>query len=163
MTSATFPVKTLNPCPTLHAGAQAWVAEMAQLCQPDQLYWCDGSEEEKEKLTQQALEAGILIKLNQQKLPGCYLHRSNPNDVARVEHLTFICTKKKEDAGPLNNWMDPKEAYPKLSALYKGSMKGRTMYIIPYIMGPAGSKFSKIGVEITDSVYVVLNMRIMTR
>jgi phosphoenolpyruvate carboxykinase (GTP) len=163
MTSTIFPVKTLNPCPTLHAGAQAWVAEMAQLCQPDQLYWCDGSEEEKEKLTQQALEAGILIKLNQEKLPGCYLHRSNPNDVARVEECTFICTRTPDAAGPTNHWMAPAAMYEKLYGLCRGAMKGRTMYVVPYLMGMPGSPLVKVGIEITDSLYVVLSMRIMTR
>ncbi|HLT31162.1 MAG TPA: phosphoenolpyruvate carboxykinase (GTP) [Myxococcaceae bacterium] len=140
-----------------------WIQKSAELCQPDQIVWCDGSEEEKARFTKQALDEGILIELNQEKWPGCYLHRSNPNDVARVEHLTFICTPTKEDAGPTNNWMDPDEAYHKVGNLFDGSMKGRTMYVVPYIMGPVGSPFSKIGVEITDSIYVALNMRIMTR
>ena len=163
MTSPAFPVKSLNSCPTLHAGAQAWVAEIAQLCQPDQLYWCDGSEGEKEKLTQQALEAGILIKLNQEKLPGCYLHRSNPNDVARVEECTFICTRTPDAAGPTNHWMAPAAMYEKLYGLCRGAMKGRTMYVVPYLMGMPGSPLVKVGIEITDSIYVVLSMRIMTR
>ena len=163
MTSPTFPVKTLNSCPTLHTGAQAWVAEMAQLCQPDQLYWCDGSEEEKATLTQQALEAGILIKLNQEKLPGCYLHRSNPNDVARVEDRTFICTRTPDAAGPTNHWMAPAAMYEKLYGFCRGAMQGRTMYVVPYLMGMPGSPLVKIGVELTDSIYVVLSMRIMTR
>ena len=140
-----------------------WVNEMADLCRPDQIVWCDGSEAEKERLTAEAVAAGVLIPLNQEKLPGCYLHRSNPNDVARTEHLTFVCTTEKDDAGPNNNWMVPGAAKEKLAALYRGGMQGRTMYVVPFLMGPAGSPFSKVGVEITDSVYVVLNMRIMTR
>ena len=140
-----------------------WIDEMAAMCQPDQLVFCDGSEDEKKRLTEFAVSKGILIPLNQEKHPGSYLHRSNPNDVARVEHLTFICTPKKEDVGPTNNWMAPDEAYTKLRGLFTGSMKGRTMYVIPYVMGPVGSEHSKIGIELTDSVYVVLNMRIMTR
>jgi phosphoenolpyruvate carboxykinase (GTP) len=142
---------------------QDWVAEMAKLTKPDQIVWCDGSEAEKKRLTDQAVAEKVLEPLNQEKLPGCYLHRSNPNDVARVENLTFICTKTKDEAGPTNNWMDPKEAYEKLGKLFDGSMKGRTMYVVPYIMGPAGSRMSKVGIEITDSIYVVLNMRIMAR
>jgi phosphoenolpyruvate carboxykinase (GTP) len=152
-----------SACKTDHLGVKAWVAEMAQLCQPDQLYWCDGSEEEKESLTQKAVDASILIKLNQQKLPGCYYHRSNSNDVARVEECTFICTPTENEAGPTNHWMAPAKMYEKLYALCSGAMKGRTMYVIPYLMGPPGSPLTKIGVEITDSIYVVLSMRIMTR
>lgn len=140
-----------------------WVDEMAKLTQPDNIVWIDGSEEERERLTKQALATGELLELNQDELPGCLYHRTAQNDVARVEHLAFICTEKKEDAGPTNNWMEKTYAYAKLGNLFNGSMKGRTMYVIPYLMGPAGSKFSKVGIEITDSIYVVLNMRIMTR
>lgn len=149
--------------PTKNAELLSWVAKMAQMTQPDSIVWCDGSEDEKKRFTELAVKEGILIPLNQQKRPGCYLHRSNPNDVARVEHLTFICTTNKEDAGPTNNWMEPEAAYTKLTHLFTGAMKGRTMYVIPYVMGPLGSPFAKIGVELTDSVYVALNMRIMTR
>ncbi|MFO7155910.1 MAG: phosphoenolpyruvate carboxykinase (GTP) [Pseudomonadota bacterium] len=141
----------------------AWVKEMAALTKPDRIVWCDGSEEEKERLTRQAVEEGVLIPLNPEKRPGSYYARSNPNDVARVEHLTFICTPTREEAGPTNNWMAPEEAYSKLGKLFDGSMRGRTMYVVPYIMGLPGSPFSKVGVELTDSIYVVLNMRIMTR
>ena len=140
-----------------------WVRDCAALLKPDRIVWCDGSEAEKERLTKHAVDTGVLIPLNPAKRPGCYLHRSNPNDVARVEHLTFICTPTKEGAGPTNNWMAPDEAYEKLTKLFDGSMKGRTLYVIPYVMGPIGSPLSKVGIEITDSVYVVLNMRIMTR
>jgi phosphoenolpyruvate carboxykinase (GTP) len=148
---------------TSHPNVQAWVEEMKALCQPDSIYWCDGSEEEKERLTQQAVDAGVLIKLNQEKLPGCYYHRSNPNDVARVEECTFICTRTPDAAGPTNHWMAPAAMYEKLYALCKGAMKGRTMYVVPYLMGMPGSPLTKVGVEITDSIYVVLSMRIMTR
>jgi phosphoenolpyruvate carboxykinase (GTP) len=141
----------------------AWVDEMSKLTKPDRIVWVDGSEEEHKKLTEIALAEGAIEPLNQDKLPGCYYSRSNPNDVARVEHLTFICTPSKDEAGPTNNWMAPDEAYKKLRGLFDGSMKGRTMYAIPYVMGPLGSPISKVGVELTDSVYVVLNMRIMTR
>jgi len=140
-----------------------WVNEMAALCGPDKIYWVTGSAEEKERLTKEALKTGELLEVNQEKMPGCTLHRTAVNDVARTEHLTFICTEKKEDAGPTNNWMGKKEVYEKLRPLFKGAMKGRTMYVVPFIMGPVGSPFSKIGVELTDSIYVVLNMRIMTR
>jgi phosphoenolpyruvate carboxykinase (GTP) len=142
---------------------QAWVEEAARLTQPDRVVWCDGSPEEKQRLTEEAVATGVLIPLNQDKLPGCYLHRSNPNDVARMEHLTFICSRSKEAAGPTNNWMDPKDAYAKLGKLLEGSMKGRTMYVVPYLMGPEGSPYAKVGIELTDSIYVVLNMGIMTR
>jgi len=156
-------VKATNPCPTTHSGVRNWVFEMVQLCVPKEVYWCDGSVEEKDRLTEEAVHAGILIKLNQEKLPGCYYHRSNPNDVARVEECTFICTRTASDAGPTNHWMAPADMYQKLYALCRGAMKGRTMYVIPYLMGPPGSPLTKIGVEITDSIYVVLSMRIMTR
>ena len=124
---------------------------------------CEGSEAEKDQLTAESVASGELIALNQQKLPGCYLHRSAPHDVARTEHLTFVCTERQDDAGPNNNWMPPDEASAKLTPLFTGSMKGRTMYVVPFLMGPKGSRFSKVGVEITDSRYVVLSMRIMTR
>lgn len=140
-----------------------WVAEMIRLTKPDSVVWCDGSEEERVRLTERAVKEGVLEPLNPEKHPGSYFHRSNSNDVARVENLTFICTPTKEEAGPTNNWMAPDDAYAKLSKLFDGSMKGRTMYIIPYIMGPAGSPLAKVGIEVTDSIYVVLNMRIMAR
>lgn len=146
-----------------NSSVKQWVSEMARLCKPDKIVWCDGSQEEKERLTAEALTTGELMELNQEKLPGCVLHRTAKNDVARTEHLTFICTRREEDAGPTNNWMSPDEAYSKLGALFDGSMRGRTMYVVPFIMGVPGSPFSKIGVELTDSIYVVLNMRIMTR
>jgi phosphoenolpyruvate carboxykinase (GTP) len=140
-----------------------WLDEMAAMCTPDKIVWIDGSEEQLEALRAEAVSTGEMIKLNQEKLPGCYYHRTAENDVARVEDRTFICTPTEEEAGPINNWMAPDEMYAKLKALYKGSMKGRTMYVIPYSMGPVGSPFSKIGIELTDSIYVVLNMAIMTR
>ena len=142
---------------------RSWVDEMVALTCPDKVVWIDGSELQAEGLRREACLTGELIKLNEQKLPGCYLHRTAVNDVARVEGRTFICTTKKEDAGNINNWMAPAEAYEKLGKLFKGSMKGRTMYVIPYSMGIVGSSFSKIGYELTDSIYVVLNMLIMTR
>jgi phosphoenolpyruvate carboxykinase (GTP) len=146
-----------------HSSLSTWVEESAQLCKPDRVVWCDGTREERERLTEQALSTGELLQLNEHQLPGCTLHRSNPNDVARTEGLTFICCPKKEDAGPTNNWMDPAEAYRRLSAIFDGSMRGRTLYVVPYLMGPPGSAFAKVGVEITDSVYVALNMGLMTR
>lgn len=140
-----------------------WIDEMAALTTPDSIVWIDGSEEQAEALRQQSMSTGEIIKLNQEILPGCYLHRTAINDVARVEHRTYICTSKKEDAGNINNWMEPKECYDKLGKLFRGSMKGRTMYVIPYSMGIVGSEFAKYGIELTDSIYVVLNMLIMTR
>ena len=141
----------------------AWLDEMKALLTPDNIVWVDGTDAQRDELRRVAVELGELEKLNEEKLPGCYLHRTNPNDVARVEDRTFICTSTKEMAGPTNNWCDPKEMYEKLYNIARGSYKGRTMYIIPYSMGPIGSPLAKIGVEITDSVYVVLNMLIMTR
>src|ERR1700759_5239016 len=138
---------------TKHEGVLAWVEEMAALCQPDQIVWIDGSEAEKERLTRQGDDRGVLIKLNEKKLPGCYLHRSNPNDVARVEDKTFICTRTPDAAGPTNNWMAPAAMYEKLYGYARGSMKGRTMYIVPYLMGMPGSPLTKVGVELTDSIY----------
>ena len=140
-----------------------WVDEMVALCQPDKVVWIDGSEEQLQALREEAISTGEMIKLNDEKLPGCLYHRTNPNDVARVEDRTFICSKKEEDAGPTNNWMDPDKMHALLNPLYDGVMKGRTMYVIPYSMGPIGSPLAKVGVEVTDSIYVVLNMDIMTR
>ena len=141
----------------------AWLDEMKELVTPDEVVWIDGSEEQLESLRKQACETGEMIKLNQEKLPGCYLHRTAINDVARVEGRTFICSRKEEDAGPTNHWMEPQGAYKMLFNIARGSYKGRTMYVIPYSMGPIGSPLAKIGLEVTDSIYVVLNMAIMTR
>ncbi|HAL63139.1 MAG TPA: phosphoenolpyruvate carboxykinase (GTP) [Clostridiales bacterium] len=152
-------VKTMTNNKTVNA----WIDEMAKMCAPSEIIWIDGSEAQLDKLREEAVRTGEMIKLNEEKLPGCYYHRTAPNDVARVEDRTFICTPTKEEAGPINNWMAPDEMYAKLRALYKNSMNGRTMYVIPYSMGPVGSPFSKIGIELTDSIYVVLNMAIMTR
>ena len=149
--------------PTNNKFVLDWINEMAAMTQPDKIVWIDGSEEQAEALRAEACSTGEMIKLNQEKLPGCYLHRTAVNDVARVEGRTFICTSKKEDAGNINNWMDPTECKEKLSKLYTGSMKGRTMYVIPYSMSVVGSPFAKYGIELTDSIYVVLNMLIMTR
>ncbi|WP_262397334.1 phosphoenolpyruvate carboxykinase (GTP) [Zongyangia hominis] len=140
-----------------------WVDEMAALTKPDKIVWIDGSEEQLEELRNLSISIGEMERLNEEKLPGCLLHRTALNDVARVEGRTFICSREKENAGPTNNWEDPKVMYPKLRKLFDGCMKGRTMYVIPYCMGPIGSKLSKVGVELTDSTYVVLNMDIMTR
>ncbi|MBP1758490.1 MAG: phosphoenolpyruvate carboxykinase [Firmicutes bacterium] len=140
-----------------------WIEEQIALTKPSQVVWIDGSEAQLEALRAEALTTGELYQLNQEKLPGCYLHRSDPHDVARVEGRTFICCDKQENAGPTNNWMPPQEMYTKLRKLFDGAMAGRTMYIIPYSMGPVGSPFAKYGLELTDSIYVVLNMAIMTR
>jgi len=149
--------------PTSNSHLLQWVDEMAKMTKPERIHWCDGSEAEKKRLIEEAVAQGVLIPLNDTKRPGCYYHRSNASDVARVEHLTFICTPTKEEAGPTNNWMAPAEAYAKLRGIYEGAMKGRTMYVVPYVMGPHDSPFSKVGIELTDSVYVALNMRIMAR
>jgi phosphoenolpyruvate carboxykinase (GTP) len=146
-----------------YAHVQEWVDSMAAMCQPDSIHWCDGSDEERQRLTAEAVKTGELIQLNQEKLPGCHFHRTAANDVARTEHLTYICTSFQGDAGPTNNWMSPREAYRKARDIFTGAMKGRTMYVVPFAMGPIGSPFSKLGIELTDSIYVVLNMRIMTR
>ncbi|MBR3446397.1 MAG: phosphoenolpyruvate carboxykinase (GTP) [Oscillospiraceae bacterium] len=153
---------------TKNPNVNQWVEEMIALCKPDKVVWIDGSKEQLDQLIEEvtALPDGHpdkLYKLNEEKYPGCLYHRTRPNDVARVEDRTFICSRRKEDAGPTNNWMDPKEMYAKLTPLYDGVMKGRTMYVIPYSMGPIGSPLAKVGVEVTDSIYVVLNMNIMTR
>ncbi len=140
-----------------------WLDEIKELVTPDNVVWLTGDEEQLEELRREACATGEMIKLNEEKLPGCYYHRTNPNDVARVEDRTFICTTDKEDAGPTNNWCDPAEMYKKLYDIARGSYKGRTMYIIPFSMGPIGSPLAKIGIEVTDSIYVVLNMHIMTR
>ena len=142
---------------------QTWVDEVATLTNPSEIYWCDGSNQEFQNITAQMLESGDLLKLNQETFPNCYLHRSDQRDVARVEHLTFICTSDRDDAGPNNNWMEPDEAHRKLDELFRNCMSGKTMYIIPYCMGPIDSVYSRCGVEVTDSPYVVANMFLMTR
>ena len=146
-----------------HPGIRKWVDEVAAMTRPDRILVCDGSDAERDELIKESIASGELIELNQQKMPGCYLHRSATHDVARTEHLTYVCTLEKDDAGPNNNWMPPPDAIGKLTPLFTGSMTGRTMYVVPFLMGPPGSRFSKVGVEITDSKYVVLSMRIMTR
>lgn len=140
-----------------------WIDEMVALTTPDNIVWIDGSEAQTEALKKQAVEEGTLFELNPELLPNCYLHRTAVNDVARVENRTFICTTDKADAGNINNWMAPSECYEKSESFSRGSMKGQTMYVIPYSMGVVGSDFAKIGIELTDSIYVVLNMLIMTR
>ena len=142
---------------------ESWVDDVSRLTKPKKIVWCDGSQQEYERLAEQMLRDGSFIKLNSQSYPNCYLHRSNPNDVARTEGVTFICTREKSDAGPTNNWMAPEEAKQKAEPLFRGAMKDRTMYVVPYILGPATSPYSKVGVEITDSAYVAASMRIMSR
>ncbi len=149
--------------PTKNPHLLNWVEEMAKLSTPDKVVWLDGSELERQELIAQAVVDKVLIPLDQKKWPGCYYHHSNKNDVARVEHLTIICTPTKEEAGPTNAWVAPDEMYAKMRGLFAGCMKGRTMYVVPYVMGPADSPFAKVGIEITDSVYVALNMGLMTR
>ena len=137
------------------AALKAWVEEVAKRTQPERIVWCDGSEAEYQALLKEMHADGTLHELNREKYPGCHLHRSDPNDVARTEHLTFICSEKAEDAGPMNNWMSPDEARDRVGKLFEGAMKGRTMYVVPYLMGPRGSPMTRMGVEITDSSYVV--------
>jgi len=151
------------PLSKLCAEVTEWVDSVKNLTQPSSVYWCEGSDDEIERLTDELKASGDLTELNEQEFPGCHLARSNPSDVARVEHLTFVCTRNKEDAGPNNNWMSPSDAHEKMRALFSGCMKGRTLYVVPYCMGPLDSPLSRFGVEITDSAYVVLNMHIMTR
>jgi phosphoenolpyruvate carboxykinase (GTP) len=147
----------------VHKAVTDWVDECARLTQPDKVYWCDGSDEEYRRLVAEMLRDGTLLGLDPARNPGSYLHRSHPSDVARSEQLTFICTEDKEDAGPTNNWLSPPQAIEKLTPLFQGCMKGRTMYVVPYLMGPVGSKYARMGIEITDSAYVVANLKIMTR
>jgi phosphoenolpyruvate carboxykinase (GTP) len=154
---------TLAPLPEISKEAAEWVDSVRQLTQPDRVYWCDGSRAEQQRLHRELVAKGELLDLNPDTFPGCSLSRSNPSDVARVEHLTFICTRSKEDAGPNNNWMAPDEAKAKMRELFRGCMRGRTLYVVPYCMGPLNSPYSRCGIEITDSAYVVLNMAIMTR
>jgi phosphoenolpyruvate carboxykinase (GTP) len=148
---------------TSNQALQQWIDEVANLTQPERIVWCDGSEAEYRKLVGQMLDSGDLIELNQDTYPNCYLHRSDPQDVARVEHLTFVCTQHAEQSGPNNNWMHPAEAHAQMNSLFEGCMKGRTMYVIPYCMGPIDSPYSRCGVELSDSPYVAINMKLMTR
>jgi len=153
----------LSEAATSNPHVLAWIRECIDLCQPDKVVWCNGSKEERQAMFEQGCTQGVFIRLNQQKWPGCYYHRSNSNDVARTEHLTFICTPNQDLVGVTNNWMNDKAAYAKLRELYRGSMKGRTMYVLPFIMGPLGSPLAKVGIELTDSLYVAASMSIMTR
>jgi phosphoenolpyruvate carboxykinase (GTP) len=153
----------VHATPVFNTYVRKWVEESVALCKPDNIYYCNGSLEERRALLEQGVKDGVFIRLNQQKLPGSFLHRSNPNDVARTEQLTFICTPSQDMAGVTNNWMETKAAYAKLRPLFDGSMRGRTMYVIPFVMGPIGSPLAKVGVQLTDSLYVAVSMGIMTR
>src|SRR5215469_4146956 len=144
------------------SSVRQWLAECVELCQPESVRVLDGSPVEKRDLLNQAVAEGVLVRLNQEKLPGCYLHRSHPNDVARTEHCTYICTPNENLAGATNNWMAPKKAYALLRGLFTGCMRGRTMYVAPLVMGPVGSPLARVGVELTDSIYVAISMGIMT-
>ncbi|MCQ2560059.1 MAG: phosphoenolpyruvate carboxykinase, partial [Clostridia bacterium] len=149
---------------TQNKAVLSWIEQMVELTNPEQVVWIDGSEKQLNELKQEAFRTGEMIELDQEKLPGCMYHRTAVNDVARVEGRTFICTSNSaEEVGPTNNWMQSDEAYKMVEDIARGSMKGRTMYVIPYCMGPVGSPFAKVGLELTDSIYVVLNMNIMTR
>ena len=145
------------------ARVRKWVDKVAAVCRPARVEWLDGSAAERRRLVATAVEQGVLIKLDEHKRPGCYLHRSNPNDVARTEHLTFICTPSQDQAGPTNNWWEPRAAYAKMRGLFEGAMAGRTMYVVPFVMGPVGSPLARVGVEVTDSIYVAISMGVMTR
>jgi phosphoenolpyruvate carboxykinase (GTP) len=145
------------------SSAEQWVGKVSRTTHPDRVVWCDGSDAENDRLTDQMVSHGTLVRLNGHKLPNSFLHRSNPQDVARTEHLTFICSRDPADAGPTNNWMSPEDAHARVWPLFNDCMRGRTMYVVPYVMGPPESPYAKVGVEITDSRYVVANMRIMTR
>ncbi|HEX4794288.1 MAG TPA: phosphoenolpyruvate carboxykinase (GTP) [Humisphaera sp.] len=152
---------TLAAVTNIHV--RQWISRCIEMCKPEAIYLCDGSDSQRQELLARAVAEHVLIKLNQQKLPNCYLHRSNPNDVARTEQCTFICTPSADMAGPTNNWLETKAAYAKLRGLFEGSMHGRTMYVVPFVMGPIGCPLAKVGVQVTDSIYVAISMGIMTR
>src|SRR5256712_7077336 len=163
MRTPSTPNTARTPAMTTTRFVEKWVDEAANLTVPSRVVWCDGSDAEYERLMAEMLRDGTLLPLNPRTYPNCYLHRSHPSDVARTEQLTFICTREKDSAGPTNNWIAPIEAKSTAGALFRGSMRGRTMYVIPYLMGPAGSPMSRVGLMVTDSAYVVASMHLMTR